>query len=287
MDALIFTDAAAFAERVGPVIDRYPAFASVLASNLDQTIHLPDDATNWFLLRDGEQAVGAAMFTATYGLFVTPVPESEAGAGMSALAEVLHGAGLTLPTVTAPLGLTRPFIEAWEQQTKIRGRLAASTRVYEIGSSPLPPTSNGAARLASEADLDLASAWTQEFRGEAEPGMPPVEAERVVRRRLARGRLLFWENDDGPVSMAGVSRPISGVARIGSVFTPKAHRRKGFGTAVTVAATRQGFDDGAERCVLYADLANPTSNGIYLGIGYQAIGDSATVTFDRGTDQGV
>ena len=50
-------------------------------------------------------------------------------------------------------------------------------------------------------------------------------------------------------------------------------------SAATIAATRQGFADGAERCILYADLANPTSNRIYQAIGYRALGDSAKFTF--------
>jgi predicted GNAT family acetyltransferase len=70
------------------------------------------------------------------------------------------------------------------------------------------------------------------------------------------------------------------VVRVGAVYTPKEYRRQGFGSAVTIAATRQGLDDGAQRCILYADLANPTSNGIYLRMGYRPVGDSARLSFE-------
>ncbi|HST86033.1 MAG TPA: GNAT family N-acetyltransferase [Kineosporiaceae bacterium] len=280
MDVLAFADAAAFAEQVGPVIERYPAFASILATNLDQSIHRPDDDARWFLIRDGEQAIGAAMHTTGFGLFLTPLPDRGAGAATSVLVEALQRAGVRPSVVNVPRGLTEPFLDVWEQRTGVKGRLTASSRLYEIESPPAPPTAGGTARLGSAADLDVASRWTQEFHQEADPGRPPIDAERAVRRRLARGRLLFWDHDGRPVSMAGVGRPIAGVARIGGVYTAKPHRRQGFGAAVTVAATRQGFDDGADRCVLYADLANPTSNGIYQAIGYRPIGDNATITFD-------
>lgn len=280
MDALTFTDASAFAERVGPVIDRHPAAASLLATNLDQTIHGPGLETQWFLIQDDGQPVGAAMHTAIHGLFLTPVPDADAG--MFALAEALQQAGVAPSGVTGPVEAIGPFVDIWGRWTGAIHRVTTSTRLYEIRSPPEPPAVGGAARLATEADLVQAIAWAREFDVEAEPGLTRADPELTVRRRLARGRLLFWETEDGPVSMAGVSRAIAGVARIGAVYTPKHLRRNGFGAAVTVAATRQGFDDGADRCVLYADLANPTSNGIYLAIGYRPVGDSATVAFEPG-----
>lgn len=275
MNVLTYTDASAFAAQVGPVIDRYPAFASVLATNLDQNRHGPGLDTLWFLIQDSEHPVGAAMQTVAFPLFVTPVPEP--ATAMPALAETIRRAGLTPPGVNGPLPVAQAFGRAWEQQTGLQARSAGRDRLYEIETAP-PLPGSGSPRLATEADLALAIRWTQEFQAEALP-QETADAEHSVRRRLARGRLLFWETEDGPVSMAGTSRPIAGVTRIGGVYTPKPLRGNGFGSAATIAATRQGFADGAERCILYADLANPTSNRIYQAIGYRALGDSAKITF--------
>jgi len=279
MNVLSFTNAVAFAERVGPVIDRHPAQASVLATFLDQSIHGPGFETHWFLIQDGDRPVGAAMHTAMFGLFLTPLPETDGDLGMAALAETLQQAGLRPSGAMGPLDTATTFVQAWEQRTGATSRRTDASRLYEIDSPPQRPAVSGSARLAGEADLDVATRWTREF--DVEAGQPPADPERTVRRRLERGRLVFWEDGDQPVSMAGISRPISGVVRVGGVYTPKTHRRHGFGAAVTVAATQQGFDDGADRCVLYADLANPTSNGIYLKIGYRPVGDSALFTFDQ------
>jgi RimJ/RimL family protein N-acetyltransferase len=273
MDVLTFTDADAFAELVGPVIDRHPAFASVLATNLDQNRFGPGFDSHWFLIRDGEQPVGAAMCTQAYSLFLTPTPE----AGLPALAEAVQRAGLTPPGVTGPEPVAQAFGAAWNRLTGLSTRPAGRDRLYEIEVAPPLPAS-GAARLATEADLVLATQWMNDFQAEALPG-EPVDAEHAFRRRLARGRLLFWEVDGRPVSMAGISRPIASVARVGSVFTPKANRGKGFGSAVTIAATRQGLADGAGRCILYADLANPISNRVYLAIGFRPVGDSSRLAF--------
>jgi RimJ/RimL family protein N-acetyltransferase len=271
MDVLHFRDAGTFAERVGPVIERYPAFASVLASNLDQDRHGPGLPAHWFLIQVGGQPVGAAMQTGTYPLFITPAPDPDTA--MPALAAAVRRAGLTLPGLHGPLAQAQAFSRAWEQQTGRPARPAGRDRLYEIEAAPPLPDS-GSARPATEADLALATRWTRQFLAEALPE-ETTDAELSVRRRLARGRLLFWETEDGPVSMAGITRPIAAVVRIGGVYTPEELRGKGFGSAVTIAAVRQGFADGAGRCILYADLANPTSNRIYQAIGFRPVGDSA------------
>ncbi|MDP9319178.1 MAG: hypothetical protein M3O94_08950, partial [Actinomycetota bacterium] len=59
-----------------------------------------------------------------------------------------------------------------------------------------------------------------------------------------------------------------GVTRVGPVYTPPEHRRRGYGAAVTAACTRDALDH-AEDVVLFTDLANPTSNSIYQQIGYR------------------
>ena len=277
MEALSHTDAAVFAERVRPVIDASPGFTSVLATNLDHALHGSGFPGHWFLIQDGEQPVGAAMYTPPYDLFLTPVPDAEAAT--TALAETVARAGLAPSGVYGPVAVVKAFLAAWRRRTGQDGRIIGTDRLYEIDSPPAGPDVTGAARPVTEADLELAAAWLHEFEVEVEHGPVTDDPQRIVRRRLARGHLLLWVSDDEPVSMAAISRPIAGAARIGAVFTPKEHRGKGFGSAVTAAATRQGFADGAERCLLYADLANPTSNHIYQAIGFRPVGDSARLTF--------
>jgi predicted GNAT family acetyltransferase len=60
------------------------------------------------------------------------------------------------------------------------------------------------------------------------------------------------------------------------VYTPRAHRGRGYGSAVTAVATQDILDDGAIP-VLFTDLANPTSNGIYQRLGYRPVGDYVSV----------
>jgi predicted GNAT family acetyltransferase len=80
--------------------------------------------------------------------------------------------------------------------------------------------------------------------------------------------------------MVGVSPPVAGVVRIGPVYTPMEHRRRGYAGSAVAAASRRALARGAERCMLFTDLANPTSNKIYAEVGYRRVGDWEELAFE-------
>ena len=79
--------------------------------------------------------------------------------------------------------------------------------------------------------------------------------------------------------LAGFGGPTPNGIRIGPVYTPPELRGHGYGTAVTAAVSRLLLDRGHQFCFLYTDLANPTSNAIYMRIGYEPVCDSREVMF--------
>jgi len=90
---------------------------------------------------------------------------------------------------------------------------------------------------------------------------------------------MVWEDEGRPVAMAGFSSPVAGMARVGPVYTPVGSRRRGYGSAVTHAASMAARAAGATEVVLFTDLANPTSNAIYQALGYRPVADYATIWF--------
>jgi predicted GNAT family acetyltransferase len=55
------------------------------------------------------------------------------------------------------------------------------------------------------------------------------------------------------------------------VYTPPTWRRRGYAGACVSALSAHLLATEAQMCVLYAQLANPTSNGIYRSIGYRPV----------------
>jgi predicted GNAT family acetyltransferase len=83
--------------------------------------------------------------------------------------------------------------------------------------------------------------------------------------------LAGWQVPDGPAGQA--------IGRVGPVYTPPGHRQHGYAAAVTWTATQAVLNAGARGVMLYTDLANPTSTGIYARLGYLKIGDAAIWSF--------
>ena len=73
--------------------------------------------------------------------------------------------------------------------------------------------------------------------------------------------------------MVGLAPPVAGVVRVGPVYTPPEHRKRGYASSAVAAASEQALAEGATRCMLFTDVSNPTSNSIYRALGYVRCGD--------------
>ena len=72
-----------------------------------------------------------------------------------------------------------------------------------------------------------------------------------------------------PCRLSGFSGPTPTGIRIGPVYTPPEHRRRGYATTLVADQSAWLLEQGHRACFLYTDLANPTSNRIYVEIGYE------------------
>jgi RimJ/RimL family protein N-acetyltransferase len=217
---------------------------------------------------------GACLQTGSYPLHLSVMPDEAAVELAGVLADrSLHGVNGGLPAV-------RAFAAAWERHTGTAAEVRMRQRLYRLEEleipDPLPP---GTARAGIAADRDLVRAWFTAF--EEESLSPASAGSKMADDRLGYGGIALWELDGTPVSMAGRTRVVSGMTRIGPVYTPPGHRRRGFGAAVTAVLTASALEAGATEVVLFTDLANPTSNSVYLRIGYRAVSDRLVLAFGR------
>ncbi|MEU6933622.1 GNAT family N-acetyltransferase [Streptomyces sp. 2RAF24] len=153
-------------------------------------------------------------------------------------------------------------------------------RLFRLGAlTPPHPAPPGRARVAGPEDVPLGVAWMREFARDIGED-PDADYTANVEGRVAGARLHLWEVAGEPVAMASVSRLVAGQARVSPVYTPPAHRARGYGGAVTSAVSRKALDEGAGQVLLFTDLANPTSNALYQRLGYRPIGEHSAVEFD-------
>ncbi|MBV9919678.1 MAG: GNAT family N-acetyltransferase, partial [Pseudonocardia sp.] len=188
----------------------------------------------------------------------------------------LVGALSALPRLE---GLSGP-VETLESVATALDRPARWMRNRLFRCEELLPTADvaGRPRLATSADAEQLVRWYAEFAAEAD-GLR-ADSATVVRRALRdEGCIWVWQDAAGEsVSMARTQPAAGGVARIGPVYTPPPQRGRGFGGAVTAAATRGCLSAGVTP-VLFTDLANPVSNHIYTRLGYRPVADYLRVVY--------
>jgi RimJ/RimL family protein N-acetyltransferase len=225
----------------------------------------------------GETASGGTASGATDGVFLWTPPMPLLVAGMPAgsadsLAGLLTSAGRTPREANVPAADAAGFSAAWAGVTGGSSRPRMRMRLHRLAElCPPDPWPPGAARLAGQADFGLLVRWSEEFV--AETRAAGEDAARMVTDQLDYGGLTVWEDSGQPVAMASLSPAVAGVCRVSSVYTPAAHRQRGYGAAVTTTVSRQALEAGAAEVVLYTDVANRTSNALYERLGYRPVTD--------------
>ncbi len=272
MEWVVETELAAYGRRVLPWLERDPVRntvqATVLLSRLDGTADPGGEWLGW--LRDADGAVaGVALRTPPRGLLVSPLPP---GAPVALAAVAAAVAGPRLPGAAGPAAEVADFATAYAARTGGRAAVAVRQRLFRLDrlvpATPVP----GRLREATGDDAERCAAWYADFSAEA--GKPPPEDPAATTRRIVtQRRLLLWEVDGRAVSMVGHTRTVAGVPRVGPVYTPPAHRRRGYAAAATGATCARLLDRGATAVVLFADRANPTSTGVYRRLGFDPVCD--------------
>lgn len=187
-----------------------------------------------------------------------------------------------LPGASGPRENAEAVADAWTRRTNGSVHETMAGRLFRLGELT-PPSTSGAARNATEDDIDLLIKWRTDFEVEAIGYLrSPEEVPATVRRMFELGdSVVIWEDHGEPVASAVASAPLGGMSRVGPVYTPPDHRTHGYGSAVTVAVSQQARAAGANDVILFTDLANPTSNSIYQKIGYRPVYDSTELEFTQ------
>ena len=275
-----FDSATAFRDRAEPFLLHQEAANNLmlgLISGLTETPSLYAESPYLVTVEADGEVAAAFLRTPPYRLILST---SDHPAALQLVAADLHHAGTELPGASGPVDLARRFAGIWQERTGNAWSENRLLRVYAV--SHVRPVSGvpGSLRQATMADRDGLIDWFSAFAIEA---ALTHELERIahgVDTRLASSQgVWYWEVEGAPVSLVGVTGLTPHGIRIGPVYTPLEHRRRGYGSAATAAVSQLLLDRGRRFVFLYTDLSNATANHIYQAIGYEPVGDSVDIDF--------
>ncbi|GGK32203.1 acetyltransferase [Caldalkalibacillus thermarum] len=237
-----------------------------------------DDATHFFMatVEDAGQ-IKLVMVKSTSYLVLSSL-ENDLDEAMSVAVSYLLEHDLSIPGVIGVRSIADAFINHWKEKSQQTVTVAMKQRIYRLEEVNDVINCPGKCRAATSEDIEQVTKWIQAFSAEALEPVSSKEARDFAERCICKQSLYIWE-DHVPVSMANSTRPTKNGIVINAVYTPPEYRNHGYATACVAALSQHLLNSGYHFCTLYTDLANPTSNSIYMKIGYRPIAESIVYKF--------
>ncbi|MBV8300839.1 MAG: GNAT family N-acetyltransferase [Candidatus Dormibacteraeota bacterium] len=275
-----------YAKAVTPFFRADPCGRSVPFSVMELvrqggTVHWQATPGFWYVL-DGDTVCGAGHWTPPYPLLVTDMPQAAWPMIAASALERSSVLGIALRSVTGPRPAAEPVAVAIAERCGLRPRLVKALLLMQALHAVEVPRPPGTRRAAHDDELELLGSWLTAFGAEVQEPIGPDGAGQA-RRLSAAGSLDVWFDGGSPVSLAGYRGPYSGVVRVGPVYTPPEHRNHGYARRLVYEITEAMLQRaGVDVCMLFADAANPVSNGIYAQVGYRTTAEHVHVELIAG-----
>jgi len=284
----IYTDVQEFYHDTYDLFMRHEAQNLILLGNLIIG-HEGKDKTDWrdpekWLMATVSDAHGiklTALMTPPHNITLYATDNAVDSRALDCLAEALQDH--PIPGVMTEKALAEDFAQKYTARKGLTFRTTMGQRIYELRAVNPAVRQFGTLRLFDERDLHFLPYWLEAFRaahtyGNTEMSIP--QDMESYRYRLSTKKLYVLEDDGVPVSMAGYTREMQTAIGVAFVYTPPYFRGRGYASSCVAQLSQRALDNGFTKCVLYTDLANPTSNSIYQKIGYKPICDSLMLAFE-------
>ena len=241
------------------------------------------DPAAWFMaaVTDGVGIQLSAVMTPPHNLTLYATDNTIDHEALACLIRGIRESGISIPGVMTEKNLARSFAQAYSAAMGVTYRIHKEMRVYELLEVNPGIPLIGALRLAEEKDMAFLPYWIEGFNSDCFGNTPSVKPDpEPYRYHINKKMLYILEHEGTPVTMAQRNREMQTVCGVGQVYTPPYFRGKGYATSCVAGVSRLILERGFTKCVLYTDLANPTSNSIYQKIGYAPVCDSLEITFE-------
>lgn len=261
-----------------PVLLADPVANNVPLSLLDRLRRWREPARFWWVAGTGDgpvTIVGLQSADGADGDVIVVVGDDPTGAEMLARAVADDDGGHELAGVRGEVRTAAAFAGAWAAERRAPASVAVLQRFYCVsrsGLEPVPRQPDGGMRQATADDLAVIEPWAIGFQREA-LGSGPIDTEALfaeMRRKVDQREVWLWETDR-PVAMTANTAPVGAVSRVQHVYTPPERRNRGLAAALVAAQVTHLTAREVDRCVLFADLANPVSNALYQRLGFSPV----------------
>ena len=262
------------------VLNSLPLGVTLHLQKIPERIEVPPYLAT---VEDEGKLIVAAVMTPPFRLIVTSNQLDAFGEAPLLLIHNLRDHGWPVPGVIGPTSLSDLFAQAWTSLTGEVSHLRTHERLFELTQVIAPRPGPGQLRIATPDDIALVVRWIKAFQEQAlRTSISDEEALAWARTRIGNSEVYLWVLPDGAiVSLVGTTRPVSRVIGIGPVYTPPELRGQGYASRSVAALSQHLLDSGWERCSLFTDLSNPTSNSIYQQVGYQPVRDFNEYDFSQ------
>jgi len=259
-----------FHQKASAWLEQKEAENNLILGTLSNLLKKPEkdrQKHHFWLVERGGAPVGAAFWTPPYKFTLTEM-DVEA---LQALANHIRDTHPQIPGAGGPKESVKRFSHFWNLKTQKSPLLEMSMRIYQLSQVEKVPLSPGSMQGAAEGDAELLTEWTRLLNRDSGL-MDPVDEGKIVEGYIREQRLFLW-NEGQPRAMAGYGRETPHSYSVNMVYTPVEFRNRGYATSLVSQLSQKILDSGKKYCLLYTDLLNPTSNGIYQKIGYQPVCD--------------
>ena len=245
---------------------------SLMVGSSHNQVRLEKTDYRYLTIFENKQLAACAVVT-DKNLIVT----SASGPVMQKLAEYVFAQKLKFGGVVGPSVGAEAFVRSYANLLKIEFKIGFKQKIYKLENVIVPLSAAGAPRRANVADTELVAQWFLRFNQESLPHDPTTieKTRQTAVSKIELGEVFLWQQSGNEsVSMCCIARPTTNGITINGVFTPKDQRAKGYASSLVSHVSQTMIESGKRFCVLYTDLANPTSNKIYRKIGYIEIANS-------------
>jgi RimJ/RimL family protein N-acetyltransferase len=282
MQFKLYTDVHAFYKDTYDVLMRHEAQNLIPLGNLIMG-HAGKDTTDWrdpvnwlmATISDDKGIQLTAIMTPPHNITLYATDNNINPEAITCLIEGLGDR--EIPGILTEKTLAEYFAKAYSLRKGLTFTTIMSQRIYELTEVNPDIPKVGTVRLLEEKDMHFFPYWAEAFYAAANYGQTEMSIPQTAEPylyRLASRKLYILEDNGIPVSMAGFTREMQTAIGVAFVYTPPYERGKGYATSIVAQISQLALDKRYTKCVLYTDLANPTSNSIYQKIGYRPVCDS-------------